>query len=205
MDLNDDDKTKEIPDIEKLVSERVAQQLKDIKEKLDKAYTARDEAQKEAANIKKEKETFELEKLKSEGKVKEALEKEIASLQADNAALNDQVTKLTRDNELSTVLSTYEFRSDSARKMTITAIKRELVKDESGVWKHSSGTSIEEYCKSFFEAADNEFLLKPKENSGGGFNKVNKGITQAKSLKDLSQTEVLKLIADGKLSRKNRR
>lgn len=189
--------------IEALVEERVAKALKDIKGKLDKAYNVRDEALKEAAELKQKEKEMEISRLKEEGKHKEASEAQVADLQAKLNALEKRNIELTRDLDVRNQLGAFTFRSDKASEMAFKEIVAELVQDENGSWQHKSGNKVSDFIKSFVEDETNSFLFKQKESSGSGSTTVNSSSSSdtSKSIFDRSQDEVLKLAAEGKLRR----
>jgi hypothetical protein len=188
-------------DVEKLVENRVAESLKEIKAKLDKAYGARDEALRKAAELEQEKKQAEIARLKEEGKHKEASEIQIAELKAQNEALKGTNIKLTRDLDVRNHLSSLTFRSDKASEMAFKEITADLVQDEDGTWKHKSGVGVVDYIKAYAEDEANSFLFKQKQSSGSGSGgvKTSASSENKSSLFELSQDEVLKLAAEGKL------
>jgi hypothetical protein len=199
------DTQKDVPSdtdlVEKLVKERLASELKDIKSKLDSAYGARDEALKKIAEHERKEKDAELARLKEEGKHKEAYELQLAEERAKRELLEKRNVELTRDIDVRNALGHYPFRSDTALEMAYREIVSQLVTDDSGIWKHRSGISIKDFVKTFAESEANEFLLKTKANSGSGSHQTK---TEAppkgpRSLFSMPQEEVLKLAAEGKL------
>ena len=188
-------------DLDNLVQERLDAALKDIKTKLDKAYSARDEALTKAAAYEREKKEAELKRLQEEGKHKEAYDLQLAELDAANKALEKRNVELTRDIEVRNALGTHPFRNDNASEMAYREIVGQLVQDDKGQWVHRSGTPIRDFVKSFAESDDNAFLFKPKVSSGSGSSgsKPNTSSETPSSLFKMSQAEVLKLAREGKL------
>jgi hypothetical protein len=152
--------------IAKLVEQRVAEQLQDIKGKLDSAYEIRDEAIKEAAKIKEEQKTVQINKLEEEGKHKEVYELKLADLEGKLEARNSQITELTRNQAVREAISGLEFRNESASKMAYTEILSDLIQDENGAWIHKSGISIKEFASLYRKDDEKSFLFKPKQSSG---------------------------------------
>jgi hypothetical protein len=152
--------------IAKLVEQRVAEQLQDIKSKLDSAYEIRDEAIKEAAKIKEEQKTVQISKLEEEGKHKEVYELKLADLEGKLEARNSQITELTRNQAVREAISGLEFRNESASKMAYTEILSDLIQDENGAWIHRSGISIKEFASLYRKDDEKSFLFKPKQSSG---------------------------------------
>ncbi len=207
---NVDDKTTGNTDsekdlVEKLVQERLEESLKDIKGKLDKAYGARDDVLKELATYKQKEKEAELQRLQDEGKHKEAYELQLAEIKAEKEALERRNVELTRDRDVQSALSSYQFRNEKAVEMARKEIVGQLIQNESGSWVHKSGISIKDFVKVFSEAEDNSFLFKAKVSNGTGSSNsssTNKNSSSGKSLFEMSQEEVLKLATEGKLPRR---
>lgn len=168
-----------------LVKAKVDEKLKDIKTKLDNAYTTRDAALKEASDLKQEKREAEIKKLQEEGKHKEAAELEKATLKAEKETLEKRVIELTRDNNVKDAIAAYTFKTAKAKELAISTIIDELKVGEDGVWAHKSGISLSEYVTKFAEDEDNEFLFKSKANNGSGHHKVD-----GKEEKDKKKTSI---------------
>jgi hypothetical protein len=193
--------------IANLVAQQVSEQLKDIKSKLDKAYSVRDDAIKKAEDFEKKEREATLKKLEEEGKHKEVFDMKLVE---KDAAYNDLLGKynaleqnnlqLTRDSQVRDLLRGTEFRNDKAGDMAFHEVIGQVVKDDKGNWVHRSGISIKDFITAFVSDEANSFLLKPKVSSGGGTTTTtaSKGNT-SKSLFEMSQEEVLKMAADGKL------
>jgi membrane protein involved in colicin uptake len=192
---------KPTPDIDALVAQRVDESLKEIKTKLDKAYGARDEALKKAEALEAEKRQAEIARLAEEGKHKEAYEMQLADERAKRETAERRNTELTRDMAVRNALSQHPVKTQRAAEMAFSEIVRELVQDKDGNWVHKTGTSIETAVKSFAENDDNAFLFKQKQSSGGGTTPPSTTTPPAgnRSLFSMSQEEVLKLAAEGKL------
>jgi len=194
--------------VEKLVKERLEENLKPIKDKLDKAFEARDAALKKAAEYEQEKKEAEIAKLKEDGKHKEAYEAQLAQERAAREAVEKRNVELTRDIEVRNALSSLDFRNDKAIDMAYLEIVKDLVRDGNGIWVHRSGVTIKDYVKTFVANEDNSFLFKIKPNSGGGGSGPKKesdiSSNEGKSLYKMTQDEVLKLASEGKLPRQNR-
>lgn len=194
------------PDLEKEIEARVTaaveERLKPIKEKLDSAYSQRDEAAKRAELAELKAKELEIQKLKDEGKAVEALEAQLAAATARAAALEQQNTELARNNELRAALQGLKFRSDKASRSAFNDIVGELINDN-GVWKHKSGSSIADAVRAYAEDEDNAYLFTPVQNSGSGADykppKHSQSPNETKSLFAMSQAEVLKLAKEGKL------
>jgi hypothetical protein len=205
-ELNNDVKVEELKAdqdlIEKLVKERLDEQLKPIKEKLDNAYTARDEALKKAAEFEQKEKEAHKKQLEEEGKYKELYELQLAEERARREALEKRNVELTRDIRVKDALKDYDFRNSIATEMAYKEIVPQLMQDENGTWKHRSGVAIEDYIKSFASDENNSFLFKAKISSGAGTTSSkpsNTASTEGKSLFELSQEEVIKMAMEGKL------
>lgn len=189
--------------VDKLVEMRVKEAIKDIKEKLDKAYSVRDEALRKAAELEQLKKQEEIRRLQEDGKHKEALELQLAEERAQKAAYEKRVIELTRDMELRNALGTYSFKNDNAFNMAYREIVEQLAQDEKGIWRHKSGVPLKDFVKQFAESEENAFLLKTKASSGSGSSTVkttdvSSGMS-GKSIFSMPQDEVLKLAREGKL------
>jgi hypothetical protein len=190
--------------VEKLVSERVAEALKPIKEKLNKAYSAKEEAERKAAEYEKEKREAELARLKEEGKHKEAYEMQLAAEREEKEKLKRENIALTRDNQVRIALATLNFRNEKANEMAFSEVVGQLVQNDKGEWVHRSGVSVKDFIKAFSEEKDNAFLFKAKSNSGSGGSapvKESEGSSENGSLFKKPQNELLQSIAEGKFRR----
>lgn len=178
--------------------------LAPIKENLNKAYSERDAARKEAEELKRKLRDQEIEALKKEGKEKEALESQLSDRDTEISDLKQQIVELTRDNAVQRELSSLEFRNERARDLAYDTVVKTLVQDTNGNWVSKSGKSIDEAVQEFAEDEDNKFLFKEKENRGSKDATI---ITSPKTpptpggnrLRDKSQAEVLKMAREGKL------
>jgi len=179
--------------------------LKPIKDKLDKAYGERDTLKNELKELKKQLREAELQKLKDEGKEKEHFEGVIADLEDTVKNLQQEIVELTRDNTVQKVLGGYKFRNKKAAALAASTVTDELVQDDKGKWVHNSGKSIEDYVKAFSEDEDNAFMFEPVENRGTQSppgTKPGTKTTKSGSLFGRSQQEVLQMAADGKLPKR---
>jgi len=196
-----EEKTEDEDLVTKLVEERLGENLKPIKEKLDNAFAARDEALRKVAEYEQKEKAAELKRLEEEGKHKEVFELQLAEEKAKRKALEKQNIELTRDIELRGILAEYTFKSNNAASMAYKEIVSDLLQNENGKWIHRSGASISDFVKSFSENDDNAFLFKQKTSSGSGSAGVvtNKSMEKPSSLFDLTQEEVLQRAREGKL------
>lgn len=194
------------PKIDELVQAKVSEALADIKGKLDKAYGSRDEALKKVAEFEQKEREAEIQRLKDAGKEKEAYELQLAEEKAKREALEKLNVELTRNIQVQNALNNIDktFKSAKAKQLATSEITGELIKNEQGFWVHKSGVTIEAFTKTFCESEDNAFLFKTVASSGGGTGKVSGVDTKdgkKKSLFDMTQEEVIKLAAEGKLNK----
>jgi DNA repair exonuclease SbcCD ATPase subunit len=185
------------------VDQKVAEAVKDIKSKLDAAYSKRDEALEQLKKIEDEKRKEEIKNLEEAGKEKEAYEMKMQDIQKEMEALKSQNTKLARDSKIKSALTDFDFRSSNAAVLAEEAIIKNVVQNESGDWVAKDGSPISEYVKKYLEHPDNEFLLKPKKNSGGGAppNKNSNSNSNPGSVKKMGTSTILNEIASGNLKR----
>ncbi len=193
--------TNKVPDVDKIVQEKVDEQLKEIKSKLDKAFSSRDEALKKVAEFEKEKREAELKRLQDEGKHKEVYEIQLAEEKAKREAAEKRNVELTRDIDVRNALATQPFRNDNALEMAYREIVGQLVQNDQGVWVHKTGVAIRDFVKAFADNDTNSFLFKQKTSTGSGSSGVNtsNNSSEKKSLFAMSQDEVIKMAREGKL------
>jgi len=187
--------------IAKLVQDKLDENLKPIKDKLDSAYTQRDEALAKIAAYEQKEKDENLKRLQEEGKHKEAYELQIAEEKAKSSALEKKNIELTRDLSVRDALKSLPFRNDAASEMAYREVVGQMMQDAKGDWVHRSGISIRDFVKTFAESEEQSFLFKAKESSGGGstITKTSGSSTEQKSLFSMSQAEVLALASAGKL------
>ena len=184
-----------------LLKQMVADELKQMKSNVDKAYKQLETTTRENTRLKAESQDKQRKQLEDEGKHYEAEKLKNAELSETVKILNERLTSLTRDRELERHLSSLDFRNDYARETAFSNILQELVQDTDGAWVHKSGASIADYLKAFAKDPNKDFLFKQKENSGAGSNS-NKGstvVTRPKTLSGMSTEELLSLADSGKL------
>ena len=188
------------PEIQALIKTAVAEALKDVKTKLDAAYGKRDEALQRVAEFEQKERDAEVARLQEEGKHREAFDLQLAEMKASRDALVKRNIELTRDIDTRNALAGFSFRNEKAAKMAFEEVTGQLVQNEAGEWVHKSGVTVKDFVKAFAENEDNAFLFKQKQNSGNGSQdpKPPQG-GKPKSLFEMSQDEVLKMAAEGKL------
>jgi hypothetical protein len=184
-----------------LLKQLVADELKQMKGNVDKAYKKAEELARENARLKAEAQDKQRKQLEDEGKHYEVAKLKLAELEEEKKILQDKLTSVTRDRELEKHLGSLEFRNDFARETAFKTILPELVQDEDGSWVHKSGASINDYLKAFSKDPNKDFLFKPKENSGAGSNsnKNSASMSRPKSLSGMTTEELLALAESGKL------
>lgn len=189
--------------VQKLVEAQVAEALKDIKDKLNKAYEARDTAIKEKAELERREKEANLKRMEEEGKHKEVLELRLAESNAALEVANKRITELTRDVEVREALGGLPFRNEKAAKVAYKEVVDALVQDDKGVWRHKSGVSIKDYVEAFSKDEDQAFLFKTKTSSGAGTSTTTTTTeTKPGSLFAMKQEDVLKMAAEGKLPKR---
>ena len=201
----EEDKLKNLdPDIIALIEAKAKKNaeelLKPIKEKLNGAYSQRDEALKALEDKKQAEKEAEIERLKNDGKEKEAAELELAEERAKRKALEEANLRLTRDAQITNALSVLDFKNEKARTMAFNEIRDDLVKDANGVWTHRSGVSITDFIKSYASNEGNSFLFKPVVSSGAGSSRHTSGNSDDdRPLSKMTQKEVLQAAREGRL------
>jgi len=193
------------PDVETLVASKISEAIADIKQKLDNAYKVRDEALAKVAEHDRFAAESKRAQLIAEGKLQEAADAEIAQLKAEKADLEKANTELARNNEVRQMLSAVEFRNDKAADIAFKEISSELIRNDKGIWVHSSGKSIKDFVGEFIKDENQSFLFKPKTNNGGGGNPIKGTTVDGKvSLFKMSQAEVIKAAAEGNLPKQRK-
>jgi hypothetical protein len=182
----------------------VEAQLAPIKANLDKAYAARDEAIKKLAKYEADLRAAEVQRLKDEGKHREAFEQELAAERAARQELEQRNIELTRDITVKGAMQALPFRNARSFDMAFKEITALLVKNEQGEWVHKSGVSVPDFIKTFAEDENNSFLFKSKTSTGtgsAGDSLPPDTSGSSSSLFALPQDEVLRRAAAGQLRR----
>lgn len=185
---------------EKLAEERLAP----IKQKLDAAYAKLEEANKKADAAEAARKELEIKRLQDEGKVAEALQRQLDDEKARREQLEAQNVQLSRDTQVRAAIQELgiQFVSGNASEMAYKEIVSRLVRNDQGQWVSTTGASIRDTVSGLAGDENFAFLLKAKTNSGAGTSGNNGTPTPAKpsgSLFKLSQDEVLKMAMEGKL------
>lgn len=187
VDLND-------TDVNSLVQQMVAEELKGIKDKLNSAYSARDEAVKAKALLEEEKKRADIKRLEEEGKHQEVAELRMAEMQAKIEALQSQNTGLTRDNVVKGALAGIEFRNDVAADMAYDRVVSQMIQDANGQWVHKSGVSISDFVQLFSKDEANSFLMKAKVNTGTGSAAISAGSPDTSTSKPITEMNTNELL-----------
>jgi len=187
-------------ELSKIVESRVAEELASIKEKLNSAYSARDEAVRKAVAYEEEKKALQISRLEEEGKHKEAADIKLAELTARLSERDKQITELTRDSVVREALRGLDFRNDTAADFAYRDVVSQLTQNENGQWVHRTGASIKDFIDTFRKDEDKEFLFRPKQSSGVG-QQTNQaptgGFDSNKPLSEMSVEELMAAAAAG--------
>jgi hypothetical protein len=190
-------------EISKMVEARVMEELAGIKEKLNSAYSARDEAVKKAVAYEEEKKHLEIKRLEEEGKHKEAADIKLTELSARLQEREKQITELTRDSVVREALRGLDFRNDTAADFAYRDVVSQLTQDENGQWVHRTGASIKDFVDSFRKDDDKEFLFRPKQSAGVGSAPAamssTGGFDATKPLSEMTTDEIMAAAAAGHL------
>lgn len=206
IEVNDEatqaDVTPSQDELSKMVESRVAEELAGIKEKLNSAYSARDEAVKKAVAYEEEKKALQINRLEEEGKHKEAADIKLAELSARLSERDKQITELTRDGVVRDALRGLDFRNETAAEFAYRDVVSQLTQNENGQWVHRTGASIKDFIDTFRKDEDKEFLFRPQQSSGVG-QQANQaptgGFDSNKPLSEMSVEELMAAAAAGHL------
>jgi len=187
-------------ELAKIVQAQVDEQLAGIKEKLNSAYSQRDEAVSKAVAFEEEKKAATIGRLEEEGKHKEASDLKMAEMSAKLEARDKQITQLTRDSAVRDALKGLDFRNDTAADFAYRDVVDQLTQNAEGQWVHRTGSSIKDFIDSFRKDDDKEFLFKPKQSSGTGQQATSVatgGFDSNKSITDMTTDEIMAAAAAG--------
>jgi cation transport regulator ChaB len=199
-DLNPEVKSTDSEDLQKIIASKVNEELAGIKEKLNAAYSQRDEAVAKAVAFEEEKKKVQIARLEEEGKHKEAADMKMSELNAKLQEREKQITELTRDNVVRDSLKGLDFRNDTAADFAYRDVVAQLVQNENGQWMHKTGASVKDFIDSFRKDEDKEFLFKPKQSSGTGQSSMQAptgGFDSNKPLSEMSTEEIMAAAASG--------
>lgn len=194
-------------ELSKMVEARVAEELASIKEKLNSAYSARDEAVKKAVAYEEEKKALQISRLEEEGKHKEAADIKLTELTARLQERDKQITELTRDSVVRDALRGLDFRNDTAADFAYRDVVSQLTQNENGQWVHRTGASIKDFIDTFRKDEDKEFLFRPQQSSGVG-QQANQaptgGFDSNKPLSEMSVEELMAAAASGQIGNEHK-
>jgi hypothetical protein len=173
-------------EIQAQVNAQVEAQLKDIKDKLDNAFKARDAANARAAELEAKNKQAEIKALEDAGKHTEVMQMKLDAALADLNVYKDKVVKYERDGVVRDAMKDMKFRNDRSREMAYNDIVGQLQQNEKGEWVHKTGVAIKDFATQFSKDEQNSFLFETKQNGGGGTSapgqasagKVNKKVTE---------------------------
>ena len=187
-------------ELNKIIQARVEEELSGIKEKLNSAYSQRDEAVAKAVSFEEEKKALTISRLEEEGKHKEVADMKISEMTAKLEARDRQITELTRDSAVRDALKGLDFRNDTAADFAYRDVVDQLIQNENGQWVHRTGSSIKDFIDSFRKDDDKEFLFRPKQSSGTGQQAqsvATGGFDSSKSMADMTNDEIMAAAAAG--------
>jgi hypothetical protein len=189
-------------EVKKLAEQLAADQLKDIKAKLDESYARRDAAEKQAADLAAASRQAEIKALEDAGKTTEAMQRRLDDQTNALAAANAKLIAYERDGLVIKHLDSVpglEFASPRAREIAMGQINAVLTQDKDGKWLHRTGLDVQSFVKTFVSDPENAFLLKPKTNQGAGLPSGASGGTLKKPMKDMTTQELLEAAQSGLL------
>ena len=131
------------PEIQAMIKSAVAEAVKDIKTKLDVAYTKRDEALQKVSEFEQKERDLEIKRLQDAGKDREAFELQLAEMKANQETLQKRNLELSRDVDARQALSAFAFRSEKAAKMAFDEVTSQLVQNEKGEWWEFDASNFE--------------------------------------------------------------
>lgn len=199
-EVTDQPSASDSQDLDKIIQAKVDAELASIKEKLNSAYSQRDDAVAKAVAFEEQQKQSQIKLLEEEGKHKEASDMKLAEITAKLQAKEQQVVELTRDNAVRNALKGLDFRNDTAADFAYRDVVAQLVQNEQGQWMHRTGASIKDFIDSFRKDDDKEFLFKPKQSSGTGqaaMQTTSGGFDSNKPLSDMSTDEIMAAAAAG--------
>jgi len=203
--MNDNNEANQAPaldseELQRIIQAKVDEELSSIKEKLNSAYSQRDEAIQKSVSFEEEKRLSAIASLEEEGKHKEASDMKLTEITAKLAARDKQIVELTRDGAVRSALKGLDFRNDTAAEFAYRDVVSQLTQNENGQWVHKTGASVKDFIDSFRKDDDKEFLFKPKQSSGTGqaSQQANSaGFDSSKSLADMTTEEIMTAAAAG--------
>lgn len=181
-------------EFESVVAKMVEERLAKMKSNMDRMSTERDEAIRKAVQLEESQKEAKMKLLEEEGKHKEVAEMKLAALEERLKIAEERNIKLSRDQAVKDALTGLDFRNERSHKMAFNDIVNNLVQDENGSWVHKSGAMIRDFIQTYAKDEDNEFLFKPKNNSGGGIT-TSQGTPNMSSKKKFSEMTTQEALA----------
>ena len=197
--MENDEKKPDDQEVRRLAEQIAAENLQEIKKKLDDAYARRDEALAKAEELARKSREQELAALEASGKTTEALQARLKDSEAAVARLTAELVSLKRDGKVSSLLDGVDFANARSRTIAASQIAGELTQDAQGNWVHRTGLDLQSFVKTFVADPDNAFLLKPKSNTGAGLPAGSSGGTTTKRLSEMTTQELLEAAQQGRL------
>lgn len=185
------------------VDKQIAEAIKNMKDNLDRAYKERDDVKK---TLTAREQQDEVDRLKAEGKLKEAHELEKAELKKQNEEANKRIVELTRDLDIKNGLSGHDFKNAKMLNFAFNEISGQLVQQEDGSWKNKAGLSVADLIDAFVKDPDNAPFFKVPAQTGSGLDTTPTTTTNTSgdsSLFKKTQAEVIQMAAAGKLPKSN--
>jgi hypothetical protein len=200
-DENDGVKIPTQAEIDAQIAALVAEQIKEIKGKLDASFTARDEAVRKATQLEEAARKKELEDLTAAGKHAEVAQLKMTALEENLKIAQGKITSYERDSVVKDALRAVKFRNDRSAEMAYRDVVDQLVQNQEGQWVHKTGVSIKDYIGNYTKDEQNSFLFEPKVNSGGGSGPAagTPKIGAGRKITDLNTQEILAAATAGEL------
>lgn len=189
-------------EFEDVVSKMVEERLSKMKSNMDRMSSERDEAVRKAVQLEEAQKEAKMKSLEEEGKHKEVAEMKLAALEERLKIAEERNIRLSRDQAVKDTLSSLDFRNERSYKMAFKDIVENLVQDENGSWVHKTGAGIRDFVSTYAKDEDNEFLFKPKNNSGGGIS-ATQGTPNTMTKKRFSEMTTQEAIAFAAKQQKN--
>jgi len=177
-------------DTEAIIAAKVAEELAGMKENMNKMSKQRDEAMKRAVSLEEEQKAAKIAQLEAEGKTNEATQLKLDEALTRLEEREKQLTGLTRDHNVDSILSGQDFRNSTAKDMAKQLIIGQLKQDSEGHWVHATGESISDFVQAFAKDEENAFLFKQKQSSGAAAMQQGLGGTPEMGKSDTPITEL---------------
>lgn len=187
-------------DFHKAVEAAVQERLADMKEKMNSLDKKLKESEREKTRAEELKKQAEIKALEDAGEHTKAAERRLVEAQEKLRISEEKVTRLTRDAQLKEALREVPFRNAAAQEYAYKVLVDDLIQDSNGQWVHKSGVPIAEHVQYFFKLEENNFFIKPKQNSGAGTSTGQASDTTIKKKpSEMTSEEILKAAKEGRL------